>query len=87
MDRSLLTVYHAQTPRRGFHFTTYTLERSAADGDVTPETEGFEIAVLPVEEVLASSDRLRQSDREASRWLRPGVIAHFELHLPIRRLV
>ena len=61
---SLLTVYHAETANVAFHFTTYTLERSAASGDVVPEATGFEVEVLPVEEVLASTERLRKSDRE-----------------------
>ena len=63
-DLSLLTVYHAETPTIAFHFTTYTLERTAAAGDMTPEAEGFEVEVLSVQEVLDSSDRLRKSDRE-----------------------
>lgn len=63
-DLSLLTVYHAETPRMAFHFTTYTLERDATTGAVTPEAEGFEVEILPVEDVLGSDDRLRKSDRD-----------------------
>ncbi|WP_436925987.1 NUDIX domain-containing protein [Halosimplex amylolyticum] len=63
-DLSLVTVYHAETPRTAFHFVTYALERRAAAGDVTPEADGFAVETLPVTEVLAASDRLRDSDRE-----------------------
>lgn len=63
-DVSLSTVAHAETESMAFHFTTYTLARSIAVDELTPEAEGFEVEFLPVEEVLGSSDRLRELDRE-----------------------
>lgn len=61
---TLLTVHHAETERMGFHFSTYTVSFEDTVGDLRPEGEDFQIEILPVKEVLAASDRLRDSDRE-----------------------
>lgn len=61
---SLVTVYHAETPRTAFHFSTYTLPFSETTGTLDPEAAGFEIVFKPVEEILSDRDNLRQSDRD-----------------------
>ena len=61
---SLVTVYHAETPKTAFHVATYALEARAATGEIEPEAEGFAVRSVPVDEVLAATDRIRDSDRE-----------------------
>jgi 8-oxo-dGTP pyrophosphatase MutT (NUDIX family) len=63
-DLEFVTIYHADTPRTGFHFATYALDRSQTTGALTPEAAGFEAHCLPVEDVLAATERIRDSDRE-----------------------
>jgi ADP-ribose pyrophosphatase YjhB (NUDIX family) len=63
-EPEFLTIYHAEFPNVSLYLITYALERSKVSGELTPEAEGFEVAFLPVEEVLSSPDRLRESDRE-----------------------
>lgn len=63
-DLSLLTVRHGETEEMGFHFSTYTLPMTAATGELRPEGPEFRIEVLPVEDVLAATERLRDLDRE-----------------------
>ncbi|PSQ19624.1 hypothetical protein BRD00_00935 [Halobacteriales archaeon QS_8_69_26] len=60
-DLEYLTTYHADA---GIYFLTYTLERSATAGELTPEFEEGEAAFRPVEDVLSTTDRTRESDRE-----------------------
>ena len=63
-DLDYLMTYHADLGDAGIYFLTYTLERSATAGELTPEFEDGEIAFHPVEEVLSMTDRTRDSDRE-----------------------
>ncbi|WP_435319956.1 NUDIX hydrolase [Haloarchaeobius sp. TZWSO28] len=63
-DLEFLTILHVELPDRGFYFITYRLDRAKTAGELTPEAEGFEAAFVPIEEVLHSPDRIRDSDRE-----------------------
>lgn len=63
-DLSFLTILHAELPAIAFYFITYALERSQVSGELIPEFDGFEAKFLPVEEVRASPDRIRESDLE-----------------------
>lgn len=63
-DLRFVTVIHAETADAAFYFLTYALARSAATGELRPETEGFEVAFRPVDEVLSATDHLRANDRE-----------------------
>ena len=63
-DLSLVTVYHAETPRTAYHFATYRLDYADARGEVTPEAEGFEAALRPLDAVLSGDLSLRDSDVE-----------------------
>jgi 8-oxo-dGTP diphosphatase len=63
-DLEFLTILHAELPRSALYLITYELDRAAVSGELTPEFEGFEAAFVPIEEVRASSDRIRDSDLE-----------------------
>lgn len=63
-DLEYLTTHHADLGTVGIYFLTYTLERSATVGELTPEFEDGEVAFRPVDDVLSMTDRTRESDRE-----------------------
>lgn len=48
----------------GIYFLTYTLERSATAGELTPEFAEGDVMFRPVDAVLSMTDRTRESDRE-----------------------
>ena len=62
-DLEYLTTYHADLSDAGIYFLTYTLDRSATAGELSPEFEEGDAAFRPVEDVLAMTDRTRESDR------------------------
>ncbi|WP_227374032.1 NUDIX hydrolase [Haladaptatus halobius] len=59
-----LTILHTEFPSVVFYLIMYALERSEASGELTPESEEFEVAFRPLRELRASSDRIRESDLE-----------------------
>lgn len=63
-DLQFLTILHVEFPKVALYLITYSLKRSHVSGKLSPEAEGFDVAFQPIEEVLASSDRIRESDRE-----------------------
>lgn len=63
-DLQFLTILHVEFPKVSLYLITYSLERARVSGELIPEAEGFEVAFRPVEKVLASPDRMRESDRE-----------------------
>lgn len=66
-DLEFLTILHAELPGTALYLVTYSLHRSRVSGDLSTEFDGFEAAFLPVEEVLAAPDRIRESDRDRIR--------------------
>lgn len=65
-DLSLLTVGHVETPDlpHAYYAITYALDRSATGGELRPGAEVADVAFRPVEAVLGSPDRTRESERE-----------------------
>ncbi|WP_439027994.1 NUDIX hydrolase [Haloarchaeobius sp. DT45] len=63
-DLEFLTVLHVALPEHGFYFITYRLDREKVSGELTPEADGFEAEFVPIEEVRASPDRIRENDME-----------------------
>jgi ADP-ribose pyrophosphatase YjhB (NUDIX family) len=73
-DPEYLTTYHADLGDAGIYFLTYTLDRSATSGDLSPEFEAGDIAFRPVGEISAMTDRTRESDRRRIEMaMEPGV--------------
>jgi ADP-ribose pyrophosphatase YjhB (NUDIX family) len=62
-DLEFLTTDHADLGDAGIYFLTYTLERSAAAGELRPEFEDGDLAFRPAEDALSMTDRVRESDR------------------------
>lgn len=60
-DLRFLTVLDAVVGDVGLWLLTYALDRSAVDGDLRPEADGFEAAFYRVD-ALSAPDRLRESD-------------------------
>ena len=63
-DLEYLTTHHAVVGDAGIYFLTYTLERSATAGELTPEFAEGDVMFRPVEAVLSMTDRTRGSNRE-----------------------
>ncbi|WP_435359958.1 NUDIX hydrolase [Haloarchaeobius sp. DFWS5] len=63
-DLDFLTILHVELPKRALYLITYTLDHADTTGDLTPEAEGFEAAFVPIGDVRASPDRIRESDRD-----------------------
>ncbi|MFD1644827.1 NUDIX hydrolase [Haloarchaeobius litoreus] len=63
-DLSYVTVVHAEFPKSSLYLLTYAVHRSNVAGELEGEAEGFEAAFHPVDEVLSSTDRVRDSDQE-----------------------
>lgn len=61
-DLELLTVIRAGLPDVTFYFITYTVNRSAIGGEVDPEFEDGEVEFVPVTELEANPDRIRDND-------------------------
>ena len=57
-DLDFLTIRHTEFPDQSFYLITYTLETDLSAGDLTAESDGFEVVLDPIDEVLADPDRL-----------------------------
>lgn len=61
-DLELLTVVRAGLPDITFYFITYAADRSVVSGEVDPEFEDGEVEFVPLAELEANPDRIRDND-------------------------